>query len=500
MQKTRKYVVLPLIVLSMSLTFALGVLKIGLREVKSLDVLSEGQLLSQFAFLEPVYQSSAVSRSLSVPLSNEVILTPTTSTDQALFYSSIVNANGKVRLYYVCFDIDRTIVNLCIAEQSRDSGKFEKLFEDGVNIVKGVDIFDGAHVIYDESYGYILFYSTHDQDKDQWIHNIATSSDGIYFEDKFVDVIKYTSDSHNVMIFDPWKKKFVAYIRSWNILDLAGVDTQYRTVSRLEIGDTLQVPNIPVSENPLHNDYWPTDKRNVISQELDVIIMPDQNDPPNTHIYTPNVMTVPGVKNSFLALPSIYMHYPDPQKNGIRTNDGTIHLQYAFSSDGVNFQRGYRTLDFGGPYTGALQSFAANGLNVQGDFIYLYVVAMNNLHQDRQKSPRIIQSKFKHSEFTKVAADKNSVVEYEMGRFENSLRYNSLESKDAEIEFELLDSNRNIIPGFGREDFAARDLGDNWKLARWKNVTSLPEDHFSVRLYMSAGTEIYSYILSNDGK
>ena len=56
-------------------------------------------------------------------------------------------------------------------------------------------------------------------------------------------------------MFDPWKKKFMAYLRSWNVFDMAGVDTQYRTVSRLEIGDDLQLPNISAIDNPLNNDY-----------------------------------------------------------------------------------------------------------------------------------------------------------------------------------------------------------------------------------------------------
>ena len=472
--------------------------EIALNDNEIVDSFPRTYEFSQFAFLEPSYSSSSVSAGISDPISNTVILRPTTSLDQALFYSSIVEVDDEVRLYYVCFDINRNIVNLCIAKKSDTNGGFEKLFDDRDNIVTGVDLFDGAHVIYHTDYGYILFYSTHDQTQNQWIHNIATSSDGIHFDDRLIDIFPYSSDSHNILMFDQWRNSFVAYLRSWNVIDLVGVDTQYRTVSRLELGTGLIVPHIPPIDNPLSNDYWPQDKRPVISQELQVVLEPDYIDPPNTHIYTPNVMTIPGMRNSYLAIPSIYSHFPDPANNGIRSNDGTIHLQYAFSSDGVEFRRGYRTLDLGDPYTGALQLFAANGLHVEGDFINLYVVAMDNLHQDNQVNARIIQSQFEYDKFTHLSADADSIVEYEIGSSRNSLIYNSFEIGEYNIEFELLNENHDVIPGFERYSYEALTLDDSWKSASWNGIDQFPENYSIMRIYMPEGTELYSYMLLND--
>ncbi len=205
---------------------------------------------------------------------------------------------------------------------------------------------------------------------------IYTSADGVHWTFQPTRLVPLCPDTHNQVFYDVRLDKYVAYLRLWNPIRKAG---------RCEINDVMQPwPYIP-AEKPFF--IWGADNIPVPSTEFPIVLSYDDNDPPDTDVYTPSVNLYPYADDVYVAFPSLYRHYDnyDPHgrdHRGKYDNDGILEIQLAVSRDGINFTR------FQEPYVGLGRIgevdggtlYMGLGMIRRGDDLYQYYSALPTSH------------------------------------------------------------------------------------------------------------------------
>ena len=82
---------------------------------------------------------------------------------------------------------------------------------------------------------------------------------------------------------------------------------------------------------------WGTKNLPSPSNEGQIVLACDNNDPPNTDICNGVINKYAWAPNTFIALPTIYCHFPG--KGDKWVNDGLTEIQLATSRDGINWKR-----------------------------------------------------------------------------------------------------------------------------------------------------------------
>jgi len=131
-------------------------------------------------------------------------------------------------------------------------------------------------------------------------------------------------------------------------------------------------------------------------EELPVVMAHDDQDPPETDLYTNACVKYPLARNAYLGFPTPYYHYNAPPERaylnaptlaiGGKTNDGTIETQLATSRDGAHWIR-YRVPYIPlGSYDGLDVKVAMMipGLLCQQDKLYQYFMGYTFTHGDTQ--------------------------------------------------------------------------------------------------------------------
>jgi len=231
---------------------------------------------------------------------------------------------------------------------------------------------------------------------------LCRSRDGIVWEYLPGLAIPFLCDTQNQMLYDPWRGRYVAYVRAFPELD--GPYHCKRCVARTETDDLYAMP-WPHGENPLNRKPRGHDFP-YIQDELQIVMGPDADDPPMTDLYNPCMHVYPWAQEAYLAFPAMYRCWGYGQGNvsagrdhrGELSNDGLFETQLAVSRDGVSYFR-YRT-----PYlhaglvcntTGTDGDLDCGlmmmgiGMLKRGDEIWQYYFGARRTHMTREDGERL---------------------------------------------------------------------------------------------------------------
>lgn len=172
---------------------------------------------------------------------------------------------------------------------------------------------------------------------------LCRSRDGLHWEYLPQVAVPFLCDTQNQMLYDPWRERYVAYVRAFPVVD--GPYRYQRCVARTETDDVYARPwphgaNL-ANHKPAEHDFP------YINDELEIVLGPDGDDPPETDLYNPCMHVYAEAQDVYLAFPSMYRCWGYGQENlsagrdhrGVLANDGLFETQLAVSRDGVHFAR-----------------------------------------------------------------------------------------------------------------------------------------------------------------
>jgi predicted GH43/DUF377 family glycosyl hydrolase len=246
------------------------------------------------------------------------------------------------------------------------------------------------------------------------------SSDGVHWTEYPEVLIPHGSDTQNVAFYDPRLARYVAYLRLWI--------PRGRAISRAE------------SEDYLH---W---------TEPQLILAPDEQDPPEVDLYTNAAIPYPDAANAYFIFTSAFDH----------RGEGPLDVHLAVSRDGVHWTRPSRE-----PFIprGDEKSFdrmalyCGRGLVTVGDELCLYYGGYDIGHHVNYPNPYA-------GVMSRVSLRKDGFMSYDAGDAEgrlttlplifsgSRLELNVATANDGQVTVELLSEGGEAIPGF---DAAAAD-------------------------------------------
>ena len=204
---------------------------------------------------------------------------------------------------------------------------------------------------------------------------LCVSPDGIHWKLLTPAASPFLHDTTNQMAYDTRIKKYVAYVRTHELM---------RTVSRVEFDDPLALPfpydgSLEVEPGPREGTHRPP--RGV----YEPVIFRDETDPPDTDIYTPCVHQYPWAADTYFSFAPFYRHYPQEgdfdtlssgeDDRGRYKNDGPVDIRLVVSRDGIAWcrpdRRPYVPLGLKDSWEGG-QVFMVLGMVRKGDEIYQY--------------------------------------------------------------------------------------------------------------------------------
>ena len=352
---------------------------------------------------------------------------------------------------------------------------------------------------------------------------LCRSRDGITWDYLQKVAIPFLCDTQNQMLFDPWKKKYVAYVRAFP--EVNGPFRYKRCVGRTETADLLELPwphgVNPANKKPAKHDFP------YINDELKIVMGPDGDDPPGTDLYNPCMHVYPEAEQVYLAFPSMYRCWGYGGGNisagrdhrGNFFNDGIFETQLAVSRDGVQFTR-YRT-----PYllAGMIRNRAGTdgdldcglmmmgiGMLRRGDEIWQYYYGSRRTHEEKERAEKegrrgeaIFRTVQRLDGFVSVDAGPRG------GEFTtppvvftgNRLVLNAACHGLGEIWVEIRDEAGRPLPGFVQTDAVSIDRNGTAQEVWWKqgpDVSALAGRPVRLRFVMrSAKLFAFHFITSN---
>jgi len=158
--------------------------------------------------------------------------------------------------------------------------------------------------------------------------------------------VPFLCDTQNQMFYDPRIDRYVACLRAFPTLK--GPHRNKRCVARTEVADLYKMP-WPHRPNPANKPHAPHEYP-YINDEMPIVMAADDQDPPTTDLYGPNVELYPWAQDVYLAFPAMYRSWGYSGRNishgrdhrGTISNDGLFETHVCVSRDGVKWHR-YRT-------------------------------------------------------------------------------------------------------------------------------------------------------------
>jgi len=304
---------------------------------------------------------------------------------------------------------------------------------------------------------------------------LCHSKDGVHWKRIKEPILPIWCDTANQAFFDPFLKKYVAYVR--------GRVNGLRSVCRGE-SETLDALPWKYEIKP-ETDVGPggfIPRMN--AEELPAVIKPDSLDPPQTDIYTPNVHIYPYADSRiYLAFPPVYRHYPKtPMSYGRDTrgqfkNDGPLETQIAVSRDGINWKRYHEPyiplgrmdeIDGGTIYMGV-------GMIRQGDEIWQYYAGSPWTHGTKRNNPDVSNAIFRCVQrldgFVSVNSDHSGgeIITHPLIFKGNRLQLNIDCGAMGEAWVEIQDASGTPIPGYSMEESVSVDRNGVAQEVWWKD-------------------------------
>ncbi len=235
-----------------------------------------------------------------------------------------------------------------------------------------------------------------------------------------------------------------------------------------------------------------------IWDEMEIVLGPDEKDPPDTDLYNPNVVLYPYAQDVYLAFPSMFRTYGygDREKRaqsygrdfrGESDGDGLFELHIAVSRDGRTFER-YRK-----PYLSPGLIYDRHGRNGEldcgliimgiglirrGDYLFQYYYGTRRTHiaRDAAKDKGILGETIMRTVqridgFISVdcGPDGGEIITPPLIFEGNRLILNADCSGLGEIWVELQDADGKVLPGYSLKEAVSIDRNGTEQEVWWKN-------------------------------
>ena len=437
-----------------------------------------------------------------------------------IFYSSVIDAGDHIQLFYGSYSYDKKqekmVRHFCLAT-SKDGQIFErpnlgiKSFEGSKNNNKvSTGSFDGAVFIDpvappEKRYRLLCSFGM-DKPEIGGLY-LESSPDGIHWE-RNNRVLPFLPDSQHAAFYDPHLKKYVAYLRSWQMKPIRS-----RQVCRVEIEDIEKPWTYEKSDSPLH--IWGKEKTPTLSTELPPVIIRDKDDPENLDIYTSTAQVYPFAPNLYMAFPATYFKFKGAawKKTALSGNDGNFIPQIALSRDGIKWDRLRAPYIAPGYHDGLNLRLVSMtyGMVQRGRWIYQYFVGWTHTHGrpdvwnkkpenaiewTKKEKGGIYCAKQRLDGFVSMdSAYTGGVLTTKPLRFTgNRLHLNIDTQGNGSAVVALLDENGKKIPGFTAPECNRINADDVDYEVTWKNgadISSLSGRTVRVKILMH-NTKLYS--------
>lgn len=345
---------------------------------------------------------------------------------------------------------------------------------------------------------------------------LLTSPDGLRFKRAKGFLLPFIVDNHSSSFFDKRLGRYVVYARGCDRRHPKPPVEGCRSVIRVETDDLFA----PLPFDPNAPEPWPPQKKwedssvagiRRINRELPVVFECDDLDPPEGEIY--QMAAVHYLRDLYVAFPSFYSRFPWPPV-GKYVNDGLIDLQFAASSDGIEWQRPIRgpyvRLDLpDGPVTKmmhmlsgiahhahSLHQFHAGGRRSHGE---------GRINKDvniGEFAPPAIGDPFVHRVTQRVdgfiSADTpytgGTVVTKPIRIASDTLFLNIDTSASGEAKVAIIGEDGGVVPGFGLDDCRRIQGNDTRYRVVFESGRNLDElSGLKVQLLIeSRGTKLYA--------
>ena len=209
---------------------------------------------------------------------------------------------------------------------------------------------------------------------------VSRSPDGIHWKSDNKPILYFDFDSPNVTFWDTKRNTYALYLRGW----ILGLKSVRRRVVVHTTTSTLDKPLdiIPKEWDPVLMGKYNFPRAHECTTEIPTVIKTDESDPPLSDVYTNAVGQYPVDPYYYMAFPSIYIHYTEPD-SGKSRNDGILYTQFAGSVDGKNFNR-YNRPVYAMPYYPGFgpssRTYMSTGLVVRGNEIWQYGNSYKSTH------------------------------------------------------------------------------------------------------------------------
>lgn len=255
-----------------------------------------------------------------------------------IFYSTVLDHKGTAMLYYGCYDGDKGKHLALATSQDGRNWVRPKLGLAGFQGSKDNNLFPMEAV----EAGVFLDPTAPPAKRFRLIHNqhwpdpktagvyLSNSPDGIHWIQHPARLLPFVPDSQPSAFWDPSSSKYNIYLRAWS---------PKRSIALAQTCD-IESP-WPYANNIPPKHAWGKHRVPTVGDELPVVMRPDEQDPPNIHLYTSAVFRYPWAKDAYLSFPAAYFHYTGDKlrPRALDGNDGTFDVQLATSRDGRNWHR-----------------------------------------------------------------------------------------------------------------------------------------------------------------
>ncbi len=346
-------------------------------------------LAPRYLFLDPgiIRQSEKVSITVNPPATSEIVIRPDRAWESLMisFYTSVIEEQGKLRLWYICRDRDNQ-PNLAYAEST-----------DGVNWLKpnlGIVTYHGSadnNLVGIASLDGAVYRDPHARSGEEYLYvgHVAgegvfrfVSPDGLHWRRDARALLPFRADTQNVVFWDESRDRYALYLRGW---DVGGAWTdRLRKVVRLEL-PSLAEPAGVVPSGLGANPGNPKDLPRIVD-EIPAVLAADDRDPPKTDVYTMAAQTYPLDRRWYLGFPAFFRR----DKN---ISDGRLEVQFVGGRDGIQWQRYDRKAYVAPGLAGsdsASMMFIGPGLVIRGDEIWQYGTGFRSRHgsvEERKEQP-----------------------------------------------------------------------------------------------------------------
>ncbi|GBC83552.1 hypothetical protein HRbin10_02702 [bacterium HR10] len=411
----------------------------------------------------PLFMPRGVRLTVVPPLlSPEPILVPDTPADGLFIgaYCTLLYEDGVYRLWYEGYETLQSDeeAKICYAESTDGRrwikpklGLIEYKGSRENNIVllgaHGATIFKDPSAPPSERYK--LLYVDRATEPDPtgtqplaWLFG-AVSPDGLRWTRLREPVLKHTSDTQNVCLYDVELKRYVAYVRGWEPQTRAGFGGR-RVVKRTEAADFRRFA------------------------DPEIVLMPAPDDPPDVDIYTNAYHRWPGAARAHLMLPAFYHRAAD-----------TVEVHLAVSRDGRRWfrPRPHPYIPVGPPGSGAEgQVYAGVGIVPWPRGQWAFPVARLGLTHNLVRPEYITRplggiwlAILREDGFMALEAETEGECWTQVVSFTGGeLRVNFWSHRGGRLRVGLVEPDGTPIPGYATEECDGVEGDVLWEPIRWK--------------------------------